>query len=46
MPVDKLEQLAALVVAAALVAANLLLFSPWRTGADDLHQAPSVSTPR
>ena len=32
MRVEQLEQIAALVVTAGLVAANLLLFTPWRKG--------------
>ena len=34
MRIEKLEQVAALLVTAGLVAGNLLLFSPWRKGPD------------
>ena len=34
MRVEKLEQIAALIVTAGLVAGNLLLFTPWRKGND------------
>ena len=32
MRIEKLEQIAALVVTAGLVAGNLILFAPWRKG--------------
>ena len=34
MQVEKLEQIAAVIVTAGLVAGNLVLFSPWRRGQD------------
>ena len=32
MPIEKLEQIVALIVTAGLVAGNVLLFTPWRQG--------------
>lgn len=34
MDIEQLEQLAALIVTAGLVAGNFLLFTPWRNGRD------------
>ena len=34
MRVEKLEQIAAVIVTAGLVAGNLILFAPWRRGQD------------
>lgn len=34
MDIEQLEQLAALIVTAGLVAGNFLLFTPWRNGQD------------
>jgi hypothetical protein len=48
MRVEQLEQIAALVVTAGLVAGNLLLFTPWRKGQEprerlrDRSQAPTL----
>ena len=35
MRVEKLEQIAALIVTAGLVSGNLILFAPWRKGQED-----------
>jgi hypothetical protein len=48
MRVEQLEQIAALVVTAGLVAGNLLLFTPWRKGQEprerlrDRSQVPAL----
>ena len=42
MDVEQLEQLAAVIVTAGLVAGNFLLFTPWRNG-EDPRQEPSKS---
>ena len=34
MDIEQLEQLAAVIVTAGLVAGNFLLFTPWRNGED------------
>ena len=38
MDVERLEQLAAVIVTAGLVAGNFLLFTPWRDGQDPREQ--------
>jgi hypothetical protein len=51
MRVEQLEQIAALVVTAGLVAGNLLLFTPWRKGQEprerlrERSQAPALLWP-
>ena len=40
MDVEQLEQLAAVIVTAGLVAGNFLLFTPWRNGEDPRQQPP------
>jgi len=40
MDVEKLEQLAAVIVTAGLVAGNFLLFTPWRDGQDPRQRQP------
>ena len=42
MDVEQLEQLAAVIVTAGLVAGNFLLFTPWRNG-EDPRQQPTES---
>ena len=46
MDVERLEQLAAVIVTAGLVAGNFLLFTPWRDGHDPRQQRPESSTPQ
>ena len=43
MDVEQLEQIAAVVVTAGLVAGNFLLFTPWRNGDDPRRQHPERS---
>ena len=40
MDVEQLEQLAAVIVTAGLVAGNFLLFTPWRNGEDPRQRHP------
>ena len=46
MDIEQLEQLAAVIVTAGLVAGNFLLFTPWRDGEDPRrkHREGSVPT--
>ena len=46
MDVERLEQLAAVIVTAGLVAGNFLLFTPWRDGHDPRQRGPESSTPQ
>lgn len=46
MDVERLEQLAAVIVTAGLVAGNFLLFTPWRDGHDPRQRHPESSTPQ
>jgi len=46
MDVEQLEQLAAVIVTAGLVAGNFLLFTPWRDGHDPRQRHPESSTPQ
>ena len=46
MDVEQLEQLAAVIVTAGLVAGNFLLFTPWRNGEDPRQQAPKSLMPQ
>ncbi|MCB4429216.1 hypothetical protein FZX09_10560 [Synechococcus sp. MU1643] len=46
MDVEQLEQLAALIVTAGLVAGNFLLFTPWRNGEDPRQQPPDGVRPQ
>ena len=43
MDIEQLEQLAAVVVTAGLVAGNFLLFTPWRNGEDPRRRHPESS---
>ena len=43
MDIEQLEQLAAVIVTAGLVAGNFLLFTPWRNGEDPRRQHPESS---
>ena len=40
MDIEQLEQLAAVIVTAGLVAGNFLLFTPWRDGKDPRRHHP------
>tara|TARA_B100000674_G_scaffold258041_1_gene212834 strand:+ start:52 stop:267 length:216 start_codon:yes stop_codon:yes gene_type:complete len=40
MDIEQLEQLAAVIVTAGLVAGNFLLFTPWRNGEDPRQRHP------
>ena len=46
MDIEQLEQLAAVIVTAGLVAGNFLLFTPWRDGHDPRQRHPESSTPQ
>ena len=46
MDIEQLEQLAAVIVTAGLVAGNLLLFTPWRNGEDPRQRQPESSMPQ
>ena len=43
MEIEQLEQLAAVIVTAGLVAGNFLLFTPWRNGEDPRQRHPERS---
>ena len=47
MLIERLEQIAAVVVTAGLVAGNFFLFTPWRSGHDprERHGQPETSQP-
>ena len=45
MDIEQLEQLAAVIVTAGLVAGNFLLFTPWRDGYDPRQRHPESSIP-
>ena len=40
MEIEQLEQIAAVIVTAGLVAGKLLMFTLWRNGEDPRHQTP------
>ena len=40
MEIEQLEQIAAVIVTAGLVAGNFLMFTPWRNGVDPRQQHP------
>ena len=46
MEVEQLEQIAAVIVTASLVAGNFLLFTPWRNGEDPRQQQPESQMPQ
>jgi hypothetical protein len=48
MLIERLEQIAAVVVTAGLVAGNFFLFTPWRSGHDprDRRNPPQTSQPK
>ena len=43
MDIEQIEQLAAVIVTAGLVAGNFLLFTPWRNGEDPRQRHPKRS---
>ena len=45
MDIEQLEQLAAVIVTAGLVAGNFLLFTPWRNGEDPRQRQPQSLMP-
>ncbi len=46
MRIEKVEQVAALIITAGLVIGNFVLFTPWRTDQDprNRHQAPTLQS--
>ena len=46
MEIEQLEQIAAVIVTAGLVAGNFLMFTPWRNGEDPRQQQPESLVPR
>ena len=46
MEIEQLEQIAAVVVTAGLVAGNFLMFTPWRNGEDPRQRQPESLMPR
>ena len=45
MEIEQLEQIAAVIVTAGLVAGNFLMFTPWRNGEDPRQRQPESLTP-
>ena len=43
MEIEQLEQIAAVIVTAGLVAGNFLMFTPWRNGVDPRQRHPERS---
>ena len=46
MEIEQLEQIAAVIVAAGLVAGNFLMFTPWRNGEDPRKRNPESLIPQ
>ena len=46
MEIEKLEQIAAVIVTAGLVAGNFLMFTPWRNGEDPRQRRPQSLMPQ
>ena len=46
MEIEQLEQIAAVIVTAGLVAGNFLMFTPWRNGEDPRQRRPQSLTPQ
>ena len=46
MEIEQLEQIAAVIVTAGLVAGNFLLFTPWRNGEDPRQRQPESLMPQ
>ena len=45
MEIEQLEQIAAVIVTAGLVAGNFLMFTPWRNGEDPRQRQPKSLMP-
>ena len=46
MEIEQLEQIAAVIVTAGLVAGNFLMFTPWRNGEDPRQRQPQSLIPQ
>ena len=46
MEIEQLEQIAAVIVTAGLVAGNFLMFTPWRNGEDPRQRRPQSLMPQ
>ena len=46
MEIEQLEQIAAVIVTAGLVAGNFLMFTPWRNGEDPRQRQPKNLMPQ
>ena len=46
MEIEQLEQIAAVIVTAGLVAGNFLMFTPWRNGVDPRQRRPQSLMPQ
>ena len=46
MEIQQLEQIAAVIVTAGLVAGNFLMFTPWRDGEDPRQRQPESVMPK
>ena len=46
MDIEQLEQVAAVIVTAGLVAGNFLMFTPWRDGVDPRQRQPESVMPQ
>ena len=46
MEIEQLEQIAAVIVTAGLVAGNFLMFTPWRNGEDPRQRQPENLMPQ
>ena len=46
MEIEQLEQIAAVIVTAGLVAGNFLMFTPWRNGEDPRQRQPESRIPQ
>ena len=46
MEIEQLEQIAAVIVTAGLVAGNFLMFTPWRNGEDPRQRHPESLMPQ
>ena len=46
MDIEQLEQVAAVIVTAGLVAGNFLMFTPWRDGVDPRQRQPESVIPQ
>ena len=46
MEIEQLEQIAAVIVTAGLVAGNFLMFTPWRNGEDPRQRPPESLMPQ